>query len=234
MPHPNTRSKCYVKAVFTGLVAGAGKLLARERRGPGYRLVIGTDGMAGFDALELGESIAVSGACLTVVAHSANSFDAEVSIETAEKTTLGRVKLGGELNLERSLRVGDRLGGHMVSGHVDAVAKVASIETQGDAWLVRIAFAEDLRRYLAAKGSVTLDGVSLTVNEVSGLELSVMLIPHTRQVTTLKHWRAGAELNLEVDLVARYLVSYFEATAQNPASGDDGRFALALERAGYK
>lgn len=197
-------------------------------------MVVGTVGISGFDALELGESIAVSGACLTVVAKTPTSFDAEVSIETAEKTTLGRAPLGGDLNLERALRVGDRLGGHMVSGHVDGVAKVAAVEPQGDAWLVRIAFAEEQRRFLAAKGSVALDGVSLTVNAVSGLELSVMLIPHTREVTSLKHWRAGAELNLEVDLVARYLVSYFEATGQNPASGADGRFALALERAGYK
>ena len=223
-----------MKAVFTGLVAGTGKLVSRDRRGNGFRVVIGTAGVAGFDALLLGESVAVSGACLTVVAQTPTSFDADVSIETAEKTTLGRVPLGHDLNLEQSLRVGDRLGGHMLSGHVDGVAKVASVETQGDAWLVRVAFDEEQRRFLAAKGSVALDGVSLTVNEVSGLELRVMLIPHTREVTTLKHWRAGAELNLEVDLVARYLVSYFEATGQNQASGDDGRFALALERAGYK
>jgi len=103
-------------------------------------MVIGSGGIVGFDALALGESIAVSGACLTVVCPDPTSFDAEVSIETAQKTTLGRVPLGGELNLEQSLRVGDRLGGHMVSGHVDGVAKVAAVEPQGDAWLVRIAF----------------------------------------------------------------------------------------------
>lgn len=195
---------------------------------------IGTADISGFDALELGESIAVNGACLTVVARTPTSFDADVSIETADKTTLGRLPSGADLNLERALRVGDRLGGHMVSGHVDGIAKVASVETEGDAWLVRIAFGEEHRRFLAPKGSVTLDGVSLTVNELSGSNLSVMLIPHTREVTALKHWRAGAELNLEVDLVARYLVSYCEATGQKPAVGDDGRFALALERAGYK
>jgi riboflavin synthase len=220
--------------VFTGLVAGTGKLLSRERRGPGYRVVIGTAGLSGFDALGLGESIAVSGACLTVVAQTGGTFDADVSIETADKTTLGRLPLGTELNLERSLRVGDRLGGHWVSGHVDGVARVAGVETQGDAWLVRVALPEELRRFVAAKGSVALDGVSLTANEVSGLELSVMLIPHTRQVTSLKHWRAGAPLNLEVDLVARYLINYFEARGQTPAGAEDGRFALALERAGYK
>jgi riboflavin synthase len=220
--------------VFTGLVAGTGKLHSCERRGPGYRMVIGTASLSGFDALELGESIAVAGACLTVVAHTATSFDADVSIETADKTTLGRVAVGADLNLERSLRVGDRLGGHWVSGHVDGVARVASVETQGESWLVRVTAPEELRRFIAPKGSVTLDGVSLTVNAVSGLELSVMLIPHTRQVTSLKHWRAGALVNLEADLVARYLVNYFEVTGQTPAAADDARFALALERAGYK
>ena len=223
-----------MKAVFTGLVAGTGKLSSRERRGPGYRLVIGTAGVEGFAQLELGESIAVAGACLTVVARTSDRFDADVSIETAEKTTLGRVSLGAELNLERSLRVGDRLGGHWVSGHVDGVGRVASIETSGEAWHVRVNMPEALRRFVAPKGSVTLDGVSLTVNAVAGAELSVMLIPHTRQVTSLKHWRTGAELNLEADLVARYLVNYFEVTGQSPPTGDDARFGLALERAGYK
>jgi riboflavin synthase len=223
-----------VKAVFTGLVAGTGKLHSRQLRGPGYRLVIGTAGLEGFAPLELGESIAVAGACLTVVAHTSTSFDADVSTESAEKTTLGRLPVGADLNLERSLRVGDRLGGHWVSGHVDGVARVASVETTGESWLVRVTMPEELRRFVAAKGSVTLDGVSLTVNAVSGLELSVMLIPHTRQVTSLKHWRAGTELNLEADLVARYLVNYFEVTGQSPAASDDARFGLALERAGYK
>lgn len=220
--------------MFTGLVAGTGKLLSRDRRGPGYRLVVGTAGLAGFDALELGESIAVSGACLTVIAQTGASFDADVSLETTEKTTLGGLALGSDLNLERSLRVGDRLGGHWVSGHVDGIGRIVSVEPQGDAWLVKINMPEELRRFVAPKGSVALDGVSLTVNAVSGLELQVMLIPHTRQVTSLKAWRAGAALNLEVDLVARYLVNYFEATGQKPSAADDERFGLALERAGYK
>ncbi len=220
--------------MFTGLVAGTGQLKARDRRGPGYRLVIGTRGLAGFDTLDLGESIAVSGACLTVVSTTLDSFDADVTIETAEKTTLGQLALGSEVNLERSLRVGDRLGGHWVSGHVDGVARVEAVEPQGDAWLVKIAFGDELRRFLAQKGSVALDGVSLTVNDVQGHSLSVMLIPHTREVTSLKHLKAGAALNLEVDLVARYLVSYFEATGQTPTGAGEAKFALALERAGYK
>jgi riboflavin synthase len=201
-----------VKWVFTGLVAGTGTLKSRERRGPGYRLVIGTAGVAGFEQLAMGESIAVSGACLTVVAFGPDSFEADVSIETAEKTTLGRVALGSELNLERSLRVGDRLGGHWVSGHVDGVARVESIDVQGDAWRVSVGFPEEHRRFLAPKGSVVLDGVSLTVNEVDARALRVTLIPHTREVTNFKHLVPGTELNLEVDLVARYLVSYLDAT----------------------
>lgn len=220
--------------MFTGLVLGTGKLNARERRGPGYRLVIGTAGLAGFERLELGESIAVSGACLTAVSFDSGSFAADVTLETAQKTTLGALPLGAEVNLERSLRVGDRLGGHWVSGHVDGVAKVQTIEAEGEGWLVRVAFGDEHRRFVAPKGSVALDGVSLTVNAVTGSVLSVMLIPHTRAVTALKHWRPGSELNLEVDLVARYLVNYFEASGQNPSPSDDSRFALALQRAGYK
>jgi len=220
--------------VFTGLVAGTGKLSSLSRRGPGYRLVVDNQGLSGFDALELGESIAVNGACLTVVARTESSFDADVSIETAQKTTLGRLPLGSALTLERSLRVGDRLGGHMLSGHVDGVAKIASVEEQGEAWLVHVGFGEEQRRFVAQKGSIALDGVSLTVNDVSGSILSVILIPHTRKVTSLQHWRSGTEVNLEVDLVARYLVRYFEATGQKPATADDAQFALALERAGYK
>lgn len=200
-------------------------------------MAIGTAGVAGFDQLELGESIAVSGACLTVVSQSGSSFDVDVSTETSDKTTLGRLTLGAEVNLERALRVGDRLGGHWVSGHVDGLGRVLSLETQGDAWLARVAFGEELRRFVAPKGSITLDGVSLTVNEVQAAELSVMLIPHTREVTALKRWQAGSELNLEVDLVARYLVSYLEATGGAPQKAGaeaDARFNLALERAGYK
>jgi riboflavin synthase len=204
--------QCYVESVFTGLVAGTGTLKSRERRGPGYRLVVGAAGLAGFEQLALGESIAVSGACLTVVAAGPDYFEADVSLETADKTTLGRLAIGSELNLERSLKVGDRLGGHWVSGHVDGVARVESIEAQGEAWLVSVAFSPEQRRFLAAKGSVVLDGVSLTVNEVDGLSFKVVLIPHTRKVTNFRHLLPGTELNLEVDLVARYLVSYLEAT----------------------
>lgn len=223
-----------MEAVFTGLVAGTGRLKSRLARGPGYRLAIGTSGLPGFEQLELGESIAVSGVCLTVETKVSGGFETDVSVETAEKTTLGRLPLEAELNLERSLRVGDHLGGHWVSGHVDGLARVSAVTEQGDAWLVRVAFSDEHARFLAQKGSVALDGVSLTVNAVQGHELEVMLIPHTRHVTCLKHWRAGSELNLEVDLVARYLVRYFEATGQKPPAEGALRFGLAPGRDGYK
>lgn len=188
--------------MFTGLVEATGALERRDRRGPGYRCTIRTD----LGSLSLGESISVSGVCLTVVSMDPSGFEADVSLETAEKTTLGEVALGGAVNLERSLQVGDRLGGHIVSGHVDGVAKVSSVEEVGEAWRVVISVPEELLRFVATKGSVALDGVSLTVNDVRDDRVEVMLIPHTRAVTTLKSLAPGVRLNLEVDLFARYVV----------------------------
>lgn len=198
--------------MFTGLVLGAGSLEARESRGPGYRLGVSCAAIPGMERLELGESIAVNGACLTVVACTPEGFEADVSIETAEKTTLGRLPIGAALNLERSLKVGDRLGGHWLSGHVDGVARVEAVEVEGESWQVLVGFGAAQRPYIAPKGSIALDGVSLTVNQVEDLRLRVTLIPHTRELTNFKELAPGSELNLEVDLVARYLVSYLEAT----------------------
>lgn len=219
--------------MFTGLVEGTGKLRGRARRGPGYRLEIATD----LGPLELGESIAVSGACLTVAAMTSGAFEADISLETAEKTTLGRLAPGSTLNLERSLRLGDRLGGHLVSGHVDGVAVVRSVGAVGEATRVAVTAPAELSPYIAAKGSVALDGVSLTVNAVEGAELEIMLIPHTQAVTSLGKLRPGAEMNLEVDLLARYVVRYLQAAGGAAGEGGSpdaaGRgLEAALERAG--
>lgn len=231
------KRRCYVNGMFTGLVEGTGKLRGRSRRGPGYRLDIATD----LGPLELGESIAVSGACLTVAAMTHGAFEADISLETADKTTLGRVAPGGALNLERSLRLGDRLGGHLVSGHVDGVAVVRSVSAVGDAQRVVVAAPAELSPFIAAKGSVTLDGVSLTVNAVDGAELEIMLIPHTQQVTNLGRLAPGTEMNLEVDLLARYVVHYLQAAGGGsgqggppgtPGSGGGSTLKAALERAG--
>ena len=212
--------------MFTGLIQTTGELQRRERRGPGYRIMVGTTQ----GPLALGESIAVSGACLTVVATPGGAFEADVSLETADKTTLGRLGLGAALNLERSLSAGDRLGGHLVTGHVDGIARVTAVEPVGDAWQVSVAPPAELLRFVAAKGSVALDGVSLTVNAVQGASFEVMLIPHTREVTNLARLAPGTELNMEIDLRARYVVRYLEVVSGTSA---DARLRDLIERSGF-
>ena len=213
--------------MFTGLVELKGNLARRARRGPGYRLTV--DGNLG--ALTLGESISVSGACLTVVSSDDSGFEADVSLETAEKTTLGVLPLGAAVNLERALKVGDRLGGHLVSGHVDAVAELLRVAPAGEAQRLSVGFPRELARFIAAKGSITLDGVSLTVNAVTDSMLEVMVIPHTLSVTTLGELRPGARINLEVDTLARYAVRFLEVSG-----GDRHEAGLkdALQKAGYE
>jgi riboflavin synthase len=192
--------------MFTGLVEATGVLGAKIPRGPGIRL--------GFEAplenLVIGESVSVNGACLTVVEARPSGFDVDVTIETLERTTLGGVSLGDRVNLERAVRAGDRLGGHLVQGHVDGVAEVLEMERLGEAVSVRLGTEPSLLRYVATKGSVALDGVSLTVNGVDSGSFSIMLIPHTLAVTTLHDLSRGRKLNLEVDLVARYVARLLE------------------------
>jgi len=193
--------------MFTGLVEATGTVLAFVPDGAGARLSLGAP-LSGF---VVGESVSVSGACLTVVRLTADGFEADLSSETLERTTLGRLSPGARVNLERAIVAGARLGGHLVSGHIDGRARVSGIEAAGEARRVEFDCPRPLARYIAEKGSVALDGVSLTVNGVSGTLFSVMLIPHTRAVTTLGDLAVGAELNLEVDQVARYVERLIEA-----------------------
>ena len=211
--------------MFTGIVETTGTLGSRARRGPGFRLDVKTS----LGPLDLGESIAVSGACLTVAAVAKGGFEADVSAETAERTTLGRVPPGGSLNLERSVRAGDRLGGHLVTGHVDATARVVEIAPLGEAKQLTFELPAPLARFVAEKGSVALDGVSLTVNRVQGSRFDVVLIPHTLSVTTLGALAVGDELNVEVDLVARYVARLLEPLGR---AGHDANLEGALRRAG--
>jgi len=218
--------------VFTGLVETTGELVARDRRGPGFRLSVRTE----LGPFELGDSISVSGACLTVVAtEPVGTFSADVSLETAEKTTLGALELGARVNLERALRAGDRLGGHLVSGHVDGLATVESIETIGDAWRVLVSAPLELMRFIAPKGSVALDGISLTVNGVSRDRFDFVLIPHTRAVTSFDALEPKRPLNLEVDVLARYVARYFEALSEQDGSSleREARFRELIARAGF-
>ena len=197
--------------MFTGIVQIPGRLRSRERQGPGFRVSVD----AAFERLQLGESIAVNGVCLTVSAISAAGFAADVSVETAERTTLGRLAIGARLNLERALGVGERLGGHFVSGHVDGAARVLDVATVGPARRVRMRAPTELLHLIASKGSVCLDGVSLTVNALRGADFELMLIPHTLEVTTLSELRPGQELNLEIDLLARYVERIMTGSMNN-------------------
>ena len=194
--------------MFTGLVQEVGEIRSLEPRngsgGADVRLVVGFRAIERA-RLELGASICVDGVCLTVAELGSDSFAADVSSETLRVTTLGDKRVGSRVNLEPSLRAGDGLGGHWVSGHVDGVAEVVATERDARSLQVRIEAPGALARYIARKGSVTLDGVSLTVNEVDGPRFSINLIPHTLEVTTLGALAKGSRLNLEIDLLARYV-----------------------------
>jgi riboflavin synthase len=197
--------------MFTGIVAALGTVVAVRRRDGDVELEIDAGELPLGDA-RLGDSIAVSGACLTATRLGGSRFAADVSNETLAKTTLGALAAGSRVNLERALRAGDALGGHYVTGHVDGLARL--VELRDDARSLRLVFevGAPLARYIAPKGSVTLEGVSLTVNEVEGNRFGVNLIPHTRAVTTLGALVVGSQVNLEVDIIARYVERLVGAT----------------------
>jgi len=190
--------------MFTGLIGGVGRLAAREARGGDARLHIDA-GSLPFDAVALGESIAVNGCCLTVVAFDARSFAVDACNETLALTTLGALAIGAPLNLERAMLPTDRLGGHLVSGHVDGLAVAAKRWDDARAERWRFEAPMTLLRYVAHKGSVCVDGVSLTVNEVDAAGFEVALIPHTIEHTAFHALREGDAVNIEVDLLARYV-----------------------------
>ncbi len=192
--------------MFTGIITDIGTVRSAEQRGD-LRLVIGCD--YDMESVVIGASIACSGCCLTVVEKGPDWFAVDLSAETVSRTAQGAWAQGARLNLERALKVGDELGGHIVTGHVDGIGDVESITAQGDSHRVRIRVPGDLAPHVAPKGSITVDGVSLTVNEVSDAgghtSFGVNLIPHTFAVTTLGDLREGSPVNLEIDVLARYL-----------------------------
>jgi len=190
--------------MFTGIVRSIGTIVQIEARGGDLRLVVGA-GTLDLADIAVGDSICVGGVCLTAVDVTASTFAADVSRETLSCTTMSTMRQGDFVNLEKSLAVGDRLGGHFVSGHVDGVGRVMSIEpdARSQRWCFEV--PQPLSRYVAAKGSICIDGVSLTINEVAGSLFDVNLIPHTIEATTFRHKRVGARVNIEVDLIARYV-----------------------------
>lgn len=188
--------------MFTGIVQAVGKISRVDARPGGVRLAIHAVRL-GMDDVGIGDSIAVNGVCLTVISKTTSGFETDVSAETL-RCTAG-LDGQGEVNLEKSLRLDDRLGGHIVSGHVDGMGEVVAFEPVGESHLLRIRAPKDLERYIARKGSITVQGVSLTVNAVDGPLFDINLIPHTISVTTLKHLKPGSKVNLEVDMLARYV-----------------------------
>jgi len=190
--------------MFTGIIEAVGTVGARELHDGDVRLTIDTGSLSLTDSA-VGESIAVNGVCLTAVSIGKQSFIADVSRETLNRTTLQQIGVGNLVNLERALMATSRLGGHLVSGHVDGVAELLKREPDGRSIRMTIRVPDELGRYIAVKGSVCLDGVSLTVNTIDGNTVSVNVVPHTLKATTLNGWTTGSRLNLEVDVVARYL-----------------------------
>ncbi|MFW5655311.1 MAG: riboflavin synthase [Roseicyclus sp.] len=188
--------------MFTGIITDVGRVRALEHRGDLHARIGTSYDTAG---IAIGASIACDGVCLTVTVTGEDWFDVDISAETVSKSTLGAWREGSEVNLERALRVGDELGGHIVSGHVDGVAEILSTRDEGDSTRYRFRAPESLARFIAPKGSVALDGTSLTVNEVEGAEFGVNIIPHTKAVTTWGGLKAGDRVNLEVDTMARYV-----------------------------
>ncbi len=189
--------------MFTGLIQSIGQIKSLKRQGGSAQLQISSSLVS--DDLEMGESIAVNGACLTVVAWDSSSFTVDVSPETLQCTTVGTLAVNHPVNLERALRLSDRLGGHLVSGHVDCVASIKRRYQDQNAIRFEVGVPPQVMRYLVAKGSVAIDGISLTVNEVSADSFWVAVIPHSLEQTTLKDCREGTKVNIETDLLGRYV-----------------------------
>ena len=194
--------------MFTGIITDIGTVSALERRGDlRARITCGYDATG----IDMGASIASDGVCLTVVGLGDDWYDVDISAETVEKTNVGEWEIGRRVNLERALRVGDELGGHIVSGHVDGVAEVISVVDEGDSTRVQLRAPADLAKFIAPKGSVALNGTSLTVNEVQGDTFGINFIPHTKEVTTWGDVAVGHQINLEIDTLARYVARLAEA-----------------------
>jgi riboflavin synthase len=199
--------------VFTGIVQAVGRVRGIVPATKGYRVTIDAGNLDLAD-VAIGDSIAVNGCCLTVVEASDGTFAMDVSQETIDRTA--GLAEGAAVNLEKALRLSDRLGGHLVTGHVDGVGTVTEFKPEGESWRLGVEAPSPLARFIARKGSITINGVSLTVNEVSGSTFGVNLIPHTLAVTNLKDLAPGTRVNLEVDLVARYVERLLSATRDVP------------------
>ena len=190
--------------MFTGIISAIGDITNLEERAGDARLTIRTGKLSLAD-VQLGDSIACNGACLTVIELTGEGFVADVSVETLNLTTICNWQTGSRINLEKAMRATDRLGGHIVSGHIDGIGEVMALEEDARSWRFRMRAPREIAKYIAHKGSITLDGTSLTVNIVDGAEFELNIIPHTMTHTVMGDYKVGSKVNLEVDLVARYL-----------------------------
>jgi len=217
--------------MFTGIVQGTGKLL--ETRGEGGGLVFVLE--AGFELTEPeeGESIAINGVCLTAYNLKGRRFQVDVSPETLSRTTLGELRIGSLVNMERALQLSDRLGGHLVSGHVDCVAAVIEKGAKGAYTIFTFSLPGKFDRYIIEKGSVAIDGVSLTVNSVSSGTFSVSIIPHTLQVTTFGRLQRGSKVNIEVDIIGKYVEKLLSVKSSEPEKGGGGINPAFLAEHGF-
>tara|TARA_B100001094_G_scaffold330217_1_gene394904 strand:- start:959 stop:1609 length:651 start_codon:yes stop_codon:yes gene_type:complete len=215
--------------MFTGIIEAVGTLQKTFQADGEWRFEIAVGDLNVSD-VSLGDSIAVSGCCLTVVSKSSNSFSADVSNETMRCTALGELSNGDRVNLEKAMRATDRFGGHIVSGHVDGVGSVTAIESESKSLKITFTVPSPLNRFVAAKGSICIDGISLTVNEVNGNYFTVNVIPHTQLETVVKEYKVGRSVNIEVDLIARYLERLFEGKGAENNKGVDLEF---LKTNGY-
>jgi riboflavin synthase len=190
--------------MFTGIISAIGDIMQLEQRGGDVRLTICSGNLSLAD-VQLGDSIACNGACLTAVELTGEGFVADVSVETLNLTTIANWKTGSRINMEKAMQATDRFGGHIVSGHVDGIGEVVSLSEDARSWRFRIRAPRDLAKYIAHKGSITVDGTSLTINKVEGSEFELNIVPHTMTHTVMSDYEVGTKVNLEVDLVARYL-----------------------------
>lgn len=215
--------------MFTGIIEAVGKVKRIEAVGGDSRLIVDVQSLDMSD-VKLGDSIAVNGVCLTAVKFDAHSFEADVSNETVSLTTLKNLKAGSPVNLEKALLPTTRLGGHLVSGHVDGLGKVVNISNDGRSTRYTVQVPAELKRYIAVKGSICIDGTSLTVNAVNDDRFDINIVPHTQERTIIKSYKSGTEVNLEVDLVARYLESLLLHTS---GENREGLNLELLSKAGF-
>ncbi len=216
--------------MFTGIIQALGSIKKTEAVGGDRRITIDCPELD-LKSSSLGDSIAVNGVCLTAVEYTDHGFIADVSVETLDKTSLGSLQEGSPVNLEMALTPQTPLGGHLVSGHVDGLGKMLNSETDGRSWRYQFEVPSDLQHYIATKGSVTIDGTSLTVNEVSDNRFSVNIVPHTQQKTIFQHYQPGVAVNIEVDIIARYLERLIHGRAENTQGDADMR--ELLQRSGF-